>query len=185
MLAVCPQAPAELQQLGPLRRLQQQMQGSMLLESFLMQHLRSRVSPEALKLEMQVKLRASRCMSAALCIAAAASAQLPLKRPDASCAAPLLQMTHVLAKMQLEGIGCNPSVLLGHHEVLQQRMAALTSRATQLAGREFNMGSSAQLAQVLYEELRLPPPTNAGRLCWCAVAAFRRGGGWHSVHQRC
>jgi len=73
------------------------------------------------------------------------------------------QVCAILAKMQLAGVGCQPQVLLAHRSTLSQRVAAINSRAAHLVGRPFNLSSSSQLAQVLYEELRLPPPATTGK----------------------
>jgi DNA polymerase-1 len=64
--------------------------------------------------------------------------------------------------MEALGVGCDPSVLLQHQDRINQRLAAITSRAAALVGHSFNLSSSSQLAVVLYEELKLPPPTHAG-----------------------
>ncbi|WIA11812.1 hypothetical protein OEZ85_011902 [Tetradesmus obliquus] len=68
----------------------------------------------------------------------------------------------ILAKMELVGVGIDPRHLLGHKAALKQRMAAISTRAQQLAGSPFNLASSSQLAKVLYSELGLPAPTGTG-----------------------
>jgi DNA polymerase I-like protein with 3'-5' exonuclease and polymerase domains len=78
----------------------------------------------------------------------------------------LLQVAVILAKMEFIGVGIDPRHLLGHKAALKQRMAAITTRAQQLAGSAFNLASSSQLAKVLYGDLGLPAPTGTGR-CWC------------------
>ena len=74
----------------------------------------------------------------------------------------MLQLLGILARMEALGVACDPSVLLQHKASINSRLAAITSRAIQLVGHSFNLGSSSQLAVVLYEELKLPPPTHAG-----------------------
>lgn len=75
----------------------------------------------------------------------------------------LLQVAVILAKMELVGVGIDPRHLLGHKAALKQRMAAISTRAQQLAGGPFNLASSSQLAKVLYSDLGLPAPTGTGR----------------------
>ena len=74
----------------------------------------------------------------------------------------LLQVAVILAKMELVGVGIDPRHLLGHKAALKQRMAAISTRAQQLAGGPFNLASSSQLAKVLYSDLGLPAPTGTG-----------------------
>lgn len=68
------------------------------------------------------------------------------------------QVAAILAKMEVCGVACDPSVLSDHRATLAARLAAIKGRATQLVGRDFNLSSSSQLAKVLYEDLRLTPP---------------------------
>ncbi|KAI8467833.1 MAG: hypothetical protein J3K34DRAFT_460173 [Monoraphidium minutum] len=72
------------------------------------------------------------------------------------------KMAGVLARMELAGIACCPAVLADHRPAIVGRMAAIQARAEELVGRPFNLSSASQLAAVLYEELRLPLPTNTG-----------------------
>lgn len=64
--------------------------------------------------------------------------------------------------MELVGVGMDPGHLLGHKAALQQRLAAITARAAELAGGPFNLASASQLSRVLYEVLKLPPPAGGG-----------------------
>jgi DNA polymerase-1 len=69
-----------------------------------------------------------------------------------------LQVAVLLAKMEVAGVACAPSALSTHRAILAGRLATIRVRATQLAGYEFNLSSSSQLAEVLYEDLGLTPP---------------------------
>jgi DNA polymerase-1 len=65
-------------------------------------------------------------------------------------------LTPILAAMERRGISLDSTVLAGLELKAQQEMAALAARVQKAAGREFNLNSPQQLAQVLFEEQRLP-----------------------------
>jgi DNA polymerase-1 len=62
----------------------------------------------------------------------------------------------VLALMERHGIRVDPARLEGFAKELERQLDALTREIWQLAGEEFNIGSPRQLAQVLFEKLKLP-----------------------------
>jgi DNA polymerase-1 len=62
----------------------------------------------------------------------------------------------VLAKMEREGIHVDADDLDVMGEEFRARKAEIEDRIYELAGREFNIGSTKQLADVLFEELKLP-----------------------------
>ncbi len=70
-------------------------------------------------------------------------------------------------------MACEPGCLLAHKQQITSRMAAINRRALELAGRQVNLSSPAQLAQLLYQELQLPVPANLGECIWalCDVGA--------------
>jgi DNA polymerase I-like protein with 3'-5' exonuclease and polymerase domains len=75
-----------------------------------------------------------------------------------------MQVAGLLAEMECIGLGFDPWVLRsGPAAWVRARLAALEGRAAALAGRPFNLCSPAQLAEVLYGVLRLPPPSAQGR----------------------
>lgn len=76
-----------------------------------------------------------------------------------------MQVAVLLAKMEVAGVACAPSVLSAHRATLAGRLAAIRDRATQLLGYECNLSSSQQLAKALYEDLGLAPPAGGG-CCW-------------------
>ena len=62
----------------------------------------------------------------------------------------------VLALMERHGIRVDPARLEGFAKELERQVDALTREIWQLAGEEFNIGSPRQLAEILFEKLKLP-----------------------------
>lgn len=67
-----------------------------------------------------------------------------------------LPLSHVLRRMEITGIGIDANDLEVLGVELRARKAEIEARIYSLAGREFNIGSTKQLADVLFEELKLP-----------------------------
>jgi DNA polymerase-1 len=67
-----------------------------------------------------------------------------------------LPLVPVLAQMEAAGVLVDRGVLAEVSRQVDASCAALLQDVYRLAGREFNVGSPAQLAQVLYEDLKLP-----------------------------
>ena len=67
-----------------------------------------------------------------------------------------MPLLHVLKEMELRGIKVDLNWLRQLSEELSQRLAALEARIHQRAGRTFNINSTQQLSQVLFEDLGLP-----------------------------
>jgi DNA polymerase-1 len=65
-------------------------------------------------------------------------------------------LAYVLARMELAGIRVDRDDLGRMGEEFRARKAEIEKRVYELAGREFNIGSTKQLADVLFEELKLP-----------------------------
>ncbi|MCY0988167.1 DNA polymerase [Nannocystis sp. ILAH1] len=65
-------------------------------------------------------------------------------------------LAYVLARMELAGIRVDRDDLTRMGEEFHERKAEIEARIYALAGREFNIGSTKQLADVLFEELKLP-----------------------------
>ena len=65
-------------------------------------------------------------------------------------------LAYVLARMELAGIRVDREDLARMGEEFHARKAEIEKRIYALAGREFNIGSTKQLADVLFEELKLP-----------------------------
>jgi len=66
---------------------------------------------------------------------------------------PLLQ---VLMGMEWHGIGIDRAFLNAADERLQERIAATEKEVQEMAGYEFNLNSSQQLAELLFEKMNLP-----------------------------
>jgi DNA polymerase-1 len=67
-----------------------------------------------------------------------------------------LPLAYVLGQMELDGIAADKQDLLRMGEEFAARKAEFERKIYELAGREFNIGSTQQLAAVLFEELKLP-----------------------------
>jgi DNA polymerase I len=67
-----------------------------------------------------------------------------------------LPLAYVLARMELAGIRVDRDDLVKMGEEFRARKAEIEKSIYALAGREFNIGSTKQLADVLFEELKLP-----------------------------
>jgi DNA polymerase-1 len=60
--------------------------------------------------------------------------------------------------MQVRGVGFDPNILSKHGDEVRARMASCEQRAHGIAGRAFNLGSSQQLSEILFNVLKLPEP---------------------------
>lgn len=67
-----------------------------------------------------------------------------------------LPLSHVLAKMEIEGFPLNKEVLDGFSKEFKQKLETLTAEIYDLAGCEFNIASPKQIGEVLFEKLGLP-----------------------------
>jgi len=65
-------------------------------------------------------------------------------------------LAYVLARMEIAGIRVDRDDLTRMGEELHARKVEIEKRIYALAGREFNIGSTKQLAELLFEELKLP-----------------------------
>lgn len=65
-------------------------------------------------------------------------------------------LSRVLAAMEVEGIFVDKVGLEALSVEFREQLARLQARIFEMAGREFNVGSPKQLAEVLFEELKLP-----------------------------
>src|SRR6185369_6403293 len=63
----------------------------------------------------------------------------------------------ILAEMELTGITLNGEHLLGMSAQLEQQLAGLEKKIYNLAGYEFNINSTQQLAEALFEKIGLRP----------------------------
>lgn len=67
-----------------------------------------------------------------------------------------LPLTYVLGDMERDGIRADPDDLERLGDEFQGKLDSLAARIYELAGHEFNIGSTKQLSTVLFEELELP-----------------------------
>ena len=67
-----------------------------------------------------------------------------------------IPLTKVLAKMEIEGFPLDETTLLSFKDEFQKKVNVLINEIYELAGEEFNINSSKQVAHILYEKLLLP-----------------------------
>ncbi|MFQ5858002.1 MAG: DNA polymerase I [Anaerolineae bacterium] len=67
-----------------------------------------------------------------------------------------MPLVPVLADMEMAGIRIDPAVLADISRAMHQRITVLEKEIYEIVGYEFNVNSPQQLADVLFEELRLP-----------------------------
>jgi len=67
-----------------------------------------------------------------------------------------IPMARVLGQMQLDGIAIETKALDEAEAEFEKRKAAIEAEIYELAGSEFNIGSSKQLGKVLFDDLGLP-----------------------------
>jgi len=74
-----------------------------------------------------------------------------------------LPLTAVLAEMERAGVLLDRSLLEAQSAEMQVEVDALNAEICGLAGREFNVKSTKQLGEVLFDELSLPAPARRGK----------------------
>ena len=67
-----------------------------------------------------------------------------------------MPLVEVLANMQYNGIYVNKEELIEFGEILKKEIQKLTNNIYELAGEEFNINSTKQLGNILFEKLKLP-----------------------------
>jgi len=67
-----------------------------------------------------------------------------------------MPLIEVLADMQYQGISVDKEALLKFGEELKKQLEVLTQEIYELAGEEFNINSTKQLGEILFEKLQLP-----------------------------
>jgi len=68
-----------------------------------------------------------------------------------------LPLIPVLARMEINGVAIDVPYLKELSKVMENRLIELEQRAFELAGHEFNVNSTQQLAQVLFDEIGIKP----------------------------
>ncbi len=74
-----------------------------------------------------------------------------------------LPLTEVLAEMERAGVLLDRSLLEAQSAEMQVEVDALNAEICAIAGREFNVNSTKQLGEVLFDELGLPAPARRGK----------------------
>jgi len=76
-----------------------------------------------------------------------------------------LPLVEVLAEMEYNGVALDTELLAGMSNMMADRLAELTRQIRRLAKRDFNIDSTKQLAEVLFDHLKLPviKKTRTGR----------------------
>ena len=69
----------------------------------------------------------------------------------------ILDAVSVLRDMELAGVGVDVGFLAGFSGELEGKLAELKGRIHAEAGEEFNVNSTQQLAQILFEKIGLKP----------------------------
>ena len=67
-----------------------------------------------------------------------------------------MPLVEVLANMQINGMYVDKQELIEYGSILQNRILELTKEIYELAGEEFNINSTKQLGELLFEKLKLP-----------------------------
>lgn len=67
-----------------------------------------------------------------------------------------MPLVEILARMEKAGVKINKTVLEGISAKLDQRVKKLEEEIQKLAGEEFNVNSSVQLREILFEKLKIP-----------------------------
>jgi DNA polymerase-1 len=82
-----------------------------------------------------------------------------------------LPLAPVLARMERHGLLVNRPALAAISKVMEKEIAAHEMDIYQLAGQEFNINSSQQLAEILFDKLGLPAPRKTGKTKGRSTAA--------------
>jgi len=69
-----------------------------------------------------------------------------------------MPLIEVLAEMEMDGIGLDIEFLSGMSGELEVRMGELEDQIYQAVGRTFNINSTQQLSEALFDDLKLTPP---------------------------
>ncbi|MDO8240524.1 MAG: DNA polymerase I [Candidatus Moranbacteria bacterium] len=67
-----------------------------------------------------------------------------------------MPLVKILAEIEMHGIHLNKTIFVGISETIEKRIAILEKSIHQLAGKDFNISSPKQVADVLFETLQIP-----------------------------
>ncbi len=68
-----------------------------------------------------------------------------------------MPLVPVLSRIERNGVKIDPKVLHNHSEELTLRLAELEKKAHEIAGEEFNLSSTKQLQNILFEKQGIKP----------------------------
>lgn len=68
-----------------------------------------------------------------------------------------MPLTFVLAEMEQTGVYLDENILQEISKKNKKKIAEITDKIYEIAGKQFNLNSTQQLAQVLFEEMEIPP----------------------------
>lgn len=68
-----------------------------------------------------------------------------------------MPLSFVLAKMEQTGVYLDEGILQEISQKNKKKIAEITKEIYEIAGKQFNLNSTQQLAQVLFEEMEIPP----------------------------
>ena len=74
-----------------------------------------------------------------------------------------LPLAPILARMERAGVLLDTEILSGLSQDMERKLIALREEIYSFAGMAFNINSPKQLANVLFEDLALPPPPRRGK----------------------
>ncbi|MEE9216254.1 MAG: DNA polymerase I [Anaerolineales bacterium] len=74
-----------------------------------------------------------------------------------------MPLIRILAAMEMTGIGLDTEFLAGLSDELAERLGTIEAELFDMVGHSFNVNSTQQLSEVLYEELALKPPDGTRR----------------------
>ena len=74
-----------------------------------------------------------------------------------------MPLVRILAAMEMTGIGLDTEFLAGLSEELAERLGTIEAELFDMVGHSFNVNSTQQLSDVLFEELALKPPDGTRR----------------------
>ncbi|VVB10640.1 unnamed protein product [Arabis nemorensis] len=74
-----------------------------------------------------------------------------------------MPLVNILADMELWGIGVDIEGCLGARNILRDKLRSLEKKAFELAGMTFSLHNPADIANVLFEQLKLPIPENQNK----------------------
>ncbi len=82
-----------------------------------------------------------------------------------------MPLVPVLCDLEREGVRIDGAMLARQSQHIERELSSLSSRIFELAGQQFNINSTKQLSEVLFEKLKLPAPRPRGKTRTLSTAA--------------